>query len=169
MDSALVRQKPRLVLIVAPWIRILCFDGQIITFVSITLLLYLRIIYKLRKGNVNTTISSNITQKTRSTTNMMAIVLITMVICWFPWNIWASVANMKKLNESLSARLLHEFTLILIYSNSFINPFIYAKMNQDFRNAYKKLFSLKWRWSTLSNGQVAPENIPNNQQVQQVA
>ena len=167
-ESSFLRHRPRLVLILPPWVRIIIFDAHVITFLSITLFLYSRVIYQLRRKNIiHDSLSPTITQKTRATTKMMAVVLATMVTCWLPWNIWSTLSNKDNLMESLNARLTHEFTLLLLYANSFVNPLIYWKMSADFRRAYKKLLRCNLN-SSGNTSQVTPVNNNAQNGVQQV-
>ena len=57
-------------------------------------------------------------------------------------------------------RQLKLFATLLIYSSSFINPFIYGFMNRSFRNEFKNFLILKKKHSIGSEASPAkPENI----------
>ncbi|XP_022778700.1 histamine H2 receptor-like, partial [Stylophora pistillata] len=86
------------------------------------------------------------------------ILLVTVVgflSLWFPAQNIFFVSDIW-----LIPRQLALFATLLIYSSSFINPFIYGFMNRSFRNEFKKCLSLKNKQSIgTESSPRKPENV----------
>ncbi|XP_050993795.1 trace amine-associated receptor 13c-like [Labeo rohita] len=71
-------------------------------------------------------------------TKTLSIIVLVYFICWVPWYI--SMLNMKQFQKS---SLILSALLCLFYTNSCINPFIYAISYPWFKRSVKLVLSLK--------------------------
>ena len=76
-------------------------------------------------------------------TKMAAMVLGCFVLCWFPVSL---ITALQKVCDANCAWLetARKFSMNVVYSNSFMNPIIYAWKNRMFRVAFKRLLGLRW-------------------------
>lgn len=73
----------------------------------------------------------------RKTVKTLGIIMGTFILCWLPFFIVALVLPFCKKSCSMPDWLLAVINW-LGYSNSLLNPIIYAYFNRDFQNAFKK-------------------------------
>ncbi len=75
----------------------------------------------------------------RNTIKMLTIVCVCFILCW-AWNsVYFLLLN---LGISLSlATSFYQFTVIAVFSNCCVNPFIYATQYKEFRSGMKALFT----------------------------
>ncbi|XP_064626012.1 D(1A) dopamine receptor-like [Lineus longissimus] len=82
----------------------------------------------------------NTLRQNLKTLKTVFIVIGTFFICWAPYvflNLWA--VN----NDSKTVPYAADFlTTLLAFSNSSVNPYIFALLNRDFRNAWKDIFMM---------------------------
>ncbi|XP_063043726.1 5-hydroxytryptamine (serotonin) receptor 1A a [Engraulis encrasicolus] len=78
----------------------------------------------------------------RKTVKTLGIIMGTFIFCWLPFFIVALVLPFCKLN-CFMPDWLGAVINWLGYSNSLLNPIIYAYFNRDFQNAFKKIFKCK--------------------------
>ena len=73
----------------------------------------------------------------------MALVLGYLILACIPYYVLVPLYDIT--DPKTPAWYIYSFDLsiILFYSNSFMNPVIYSWKNRDFRDAYKKV--LRWR------------------------
>ena len=72
---------------------------------------------------------------------MMITVLGTFFLCYIPQSL-ASVL-LKTYTNSLSIVILEKITVLIYWTNTWVNPIIYAWKSKDFRVAFRKLLGLK--------------------------
>ncbi|KAL7868199.1 hypothetical protein SRHO_G00095830 [Serrasalmus rhombeus] len=67
----------------------------------------------------------------------LAAVLGAFVICWFPYFTFFTIMGIRE--ETNLPRTAYSVVLWLGYTNSALNPLLYAALNRDFRSAYGRL------------------------------
>ena len=90
--------------------------------------------------------------------HVMAYVLGVFYICWAPFFILSAVRFLIQAPEPTWLRLLYQSMLCVAFSNSFMNPLIYALRKDDFRRAFCKM--LGGRFLRKSNSKLWMINIP---------
>ncbi|XP_012676083.1 5-hydroxytryptamine (serotonin) receptor 1A a [Clupea harengus] len=78
----------------------------------------------------------------RKTVKTLGIIMGTFILCWLPFFIVALVLPFCKLS-CFMPDWLGAVINWLGYSNSLLNPIIYAYFNRDFQNAFKKIVKCK--------------------------
>ncbi|XP_032754827.1 5-hydroxytryptamine receptor 1A [Rattus rattus] len=79
----------------------------------------------------------------RKTVKTLGIIMGTFILCWLPFFIVALVLPFCE-NSCHMPALLGAIINWLGYSNSLLNPVIYAYFNKDFQNAFKKIIKCKF-------------------------
>ncbi|CAK6444260.1 unnamed protein product [Pipistrellus nathusii] len=79
----------------------------------------------------------------RKTVKTLGIIMGTFILCWLPFFIVALVLPFCE-SSCHMPRLLGAIINWLGYSNSLLNPVIYAYFNKDFQNAFKKILKCKF-------------------------
>ncbi|CAO2592701.1 5-hydroxytryptamine receptor 1A [Lemmus lemmus] len=79
----------------------------------------------------------------RKTVKTLGIIMGTFILCWLPFFIVALVLPFCESSCHMPA-LLGAIINWLGYSNSLLNPVIYAYFNKDFQNAFKKIIKCKF-------------------------
>ncbi|XP_030637658.1 5-hydroxytryptamine (serotonin) receptor 1A a [Chanos chanos] len=79
----------------------------------------------------------------RKTVKTLGIIMGTFILCWLPFFIVALVLPFCK-NSCYMPDWLHAVINWLGYSNSLLNPVIYAYFNKDFQSAFKKIAKCKF-------------------------
>ncbi|XP_071944881.1 histamine H3 receptor-like [Antedon mediterranea] len=90
------------------------------------------------RRNVNTTISS--TGRHRKAAFTLTILVSVFAVCWTPHNI---VLIWRVVSEDLTDYTVWQVVTYLLWSNSAINPFLYALTNLKIREVFYKFFGLK--------------------------
>ena len=95
---------------------------------------------------LNSSVGSSVSNKSGKTTRMMAIIIGTYYALYLP-----SIVNyLVDYDRNVERYVFHIITL-LYYFNAVLNPVIYAWMNRDFRNAFKKILRLKNKSKSCSS------------------
>ncbi|XP_007537364.1 5-hydroxytryptamine receptor 1A [Erinaceus europaeus] len=79
----------------------------------------------------------------RKTVKTLGIIMGTFILCWLPFFIVALVLPFCE-DSCHMPTLLGAIINWLGYSNSLLNPVIYAYFNKDFQNAFKKIIKCKF-------------------------
>lgn len=118
---------------------------NMIVFTAITVITYVRIsyiAYKISKQISQQQPACSLQPSQHSSqmkfTKMMNLVLGMYFAFYLPYIILSPVIST---NKQPVVHVVYQLTLILWFSNSWTNPFIYGWKNRDFRNAYKIMFS----------------------------
>lgn len=100
---------------------------------------YLLVIRKLRSLSKKTNKSHNKRRSHRKVTKLVLTVITVYVLCWLPY--WTSqmalIANPESCNTRLSITIFL-FVGCLGYSNSAINPILYAYLSDNFKKSFLK-------------------------------
>ena len=67
-------------------------------------------------------------------TKIMVTIYIVLVVCWFPL---LTVHFFK--HDYVIPVALERISLMLVFTNSSVNPYLYAGLNNHFRQAYKRI------------------------------
>ncbi|XP_053556423.1 5-hydroxytryptamine receptor 1A [Bombina bombina] len=78
----------------------------------------------------------------RKTVKTLGIIMGTFILCWLPFFIVALVLPFCETCHM--PLLLYDIINWLGYSNSLLNPIIYAYFNKDFQSAFKKIIKCKY-------------------------
>ncbi|XP_074658667.1 5-hydroxytryptamine receptor 5B-like [Tubulanus polymorphus] len=88
-------------------------------------------------GSTSSSTRSDHKERSRRSVKLLGIIIACFTLCWLPFFI--PVAILPFCPTCRMPPKLYSFVLWLGYSNSFLNPFIYALWSQDFQNALRKL------------------------------
>ena len=120
---------------------------EIIIFLSISGICYARIFVAIKyRTRFHSTTSSrprdnDMAQAAALTT---AIILLVLLGCWAPFSLLTAIIDIKKFYTIPSYFFTYEFSVYLLYSNSFLNPLILYLRNREFRKAYRDIMCLRW-------------------------
>ncbi|KAL1497790.1 hypothetical protein ABEB36_008688 [Hypothenemus hampei] len=74
----------------------------------------------------------------RKVTNLVSSVVLVYVICWAPyWVTQMAISNSNEINDTLNITL-HLLASCLSYSNSAVNPILYAFLSDNFKKSFWK-------------------------------
>ncbi|KAK2147311.1 hypothetical protein LSH36_560g00000 [Paralvinella palmiformis] len=128
--------------------------------------LYFLIFIKLRKGKKvvatvarsgqSTEVSgSHISRRTKAFTKMMLLVLGYLILACIPYYVLVSVHDVTDPMTRNWYIYMFDMSIILFYSNLFMNPVIYSWKSRDFRDAYKKVLKLRRPDSRLPDNETS--------------
>ena len=89
--------------------------------------------------------SKTISDKEIRMTKLMMLIFLLLIICWTPF----CLVHFFKKDYNVPVPL-ERLAVMLVYSNSSFNPYIYAWLNSNFRRAYKVILSCGQRQDMLS-------------------
>jgi len=122
---------------------------QIIMPIGINVILYLWIYIKLKKNSATISVPSSnstqgssgfqVAQRTKAFTKMMAMVLGYLLLALMPYYILVFFYDVTDPRTPAWYIYLFDISILLFFSNSFMNPVIYSWKSRQFRDAYKKL------------------------------
>lgn len=75
----------------------------------------------------------------------IAIIVSTFLLCWMPLTLISTVGSLCRECVMVNAELWMSL-MVLAYMNSAMNPILYSFFNQQFRESFKKLFKLQFRF-----------------------
>ena len=124
------------------------FAGQMIICLTVTIACYVaiaRIAYKQGRAidalnQPFQTIEASIYSKQKKIAKMMFTVLASYILAYIPEYITQVVIQNKRTEITLT---IEKFTVLIYYTNSFINPVIYAWKSKEFKAAFKKILGMK--------------------------
>lgn len=111
--------------------------------ISIIITCYVYIFVRLRRRATNAEMSLGATvmsKKQNRVTKMITAVITAFVICWLPNNIINFMQIIEVRPPDNAGEIFTFFGLVLGYTNSCINPILYAFMKADVREEIKKVF-----------------------------
>ena len=125
------------------WVVMTFVVGEVTLFQTLTTILYVIIIYKLKK-NVQASSAmgshSAVNKRTARAIKTMATVLFFLFATWCPYTIWMCYAITTETQIGMVETYEHIFIIIsFVHANSFVNPLIYCWHNKEFREAYKRI------------------------------
>ncbi|XP_071943525.1 G-protein coupled receptor 54-like [Antedon mediterranea] len=119
----------------------------------------LRQLWKTREQLRDTTLSLHSIQQRKKVTKMILLVVVFFFICWLPIhviNLWQRLGN--SINNNLAISKLRIFALTLAYSNSCVNPFVYAFMGENFRACFRRAFPMCTKVNRVRNSSMLLNN-----------
>lgn len=90
-------------------------------------------------GNNHECCQNTSSKATKSYVRMMVLVLAYLITACIPYYIIDGIVKQKNSNSPSWLVYLLDVSIILFYSNSFMNPVIYSWKNRHFREAYKTI------------------------------
>lgn len=87
-------------------------------------------------------------------TRSLSILMLCFLICWSPF---FTLYIIRAACQCLSFDAIEPFVW-LGYSNSSLNPILYAILNRNFRHAFKNLTSIELRRRPIANSRLWPED-----------
>jgi len=77
----------------------------------------------------------------------IALLVSAFLFCWMPYTLASSISILcgQTCFENIAADVF-SVTLLIAYTNSALNPFVYAFHNRDFRESFKRLTKLKFHY-----------------------
>ncbi len=90
-------------------------------------------------------------------TQITALIFVILTVCWSP----LLIVHFFKRHFDVPVGI-QRLAVLLVYTNSSFNPYLYALMNNNFRQAYKKVLSCGRSKITLTDATEATQsNMPN--------
>ena len=80
---------------------------------------------------------------TKNVTKSFAIVTACFFVCWIPSKVYVFLYRLRVVSYFGD---VYQYTVILVFLNCCINPFIYAAKYDAFKKGLAKLFRCGWRW-----------------------
>ncbi|KAK2163106.1 hypothetical protein LSH36_85g00030 [Paralvinella palmiformis] len=121
--------------------------GNVIVYAAIFISIYKR------KRVFQNTDNTKPDKRAAAVTKMMMLILGYLIFAWLPYFCIAPLYGYDDIKPLWYIYLSH-LSIILLYTNSAVNPIIYSWMNRDFRKAYKRILTCK--------ANMAVEVSPNN-------
>ena len=124
--------------------------GMGASIVLVNIILYSHIFYAARKharaihdqmAAVNPTPSYDVNQTRIAKT--MVMILSAFILCWVPTLIMQVIKNKFGSSHGDWIIVVNQLSLLLLYSNSFMNPMIYCFKNKEFYRAFKFMLTKK--------------------------
>lgn len=113
---------------------------------------------RIAKQEVTTSVASNSNEDSGTITSekkrikrsikaakTIAIIVSTFLLCWIPLTLTSAVGSLCRECLEVTGELWIVL-IVLAYMNSAINPILYSFFNQEFRESFKKLFKLQFRF-----------------------
>ncbi|XP_028968737.1 allatostatin-A receptor-like [Galendromus occidentalis] len=77
----------------------------------------------------------------RRVTRLVVVVVVTFAVCWAPIQVILFLKSMQMINvaSNMILLILQICSQILAYTNSCLNPILYAFLSENFRKAFRKL------------------------------
>ena len=90
--------------------------------------------------NIYLSKEKRIKRRDKRATLILGLILFSFIICWLPFFIFYVLSAFEiRVDE-----ILFDVAFWLGYCNSALNPFIYAALNRDFRNAFSRILCWKY-------------------------
>ncbi|XP_070566033.1 G-protein coupled receptor 54-like [Ptychodera flava] len=109
-------------------------------------------------GEASSLHAQSIKQK-KKITRMVMVIVVMFFVCWLPIHVIAIGYSIDEERFNInkdSIFIFHLFANCLSYSNSCMNPFIYAFMGENFRKCYKKVFPSCFKKHTSTVAAIGP-------------
>ncbi|XP_032810811.2 neuropeptides B/W receptor type 1 [Petromyzon marinus] len=105
--------------------------------------LYTSMLRQLRGLRLSSNNARALDKAKRKVTLMVAVVLGVCLLCWTPYHLSTVVALTVDLNETPMVIAVSYFIISLSYTNSCLNPLLYAFLDESFRRSFLKLLECK--------------------------
>ncbi|XP_055374801.1 allatostatin-A receptor [Condylostylus longicornis] len=101
--------------------------------------LYMGMLARLWKNAPGCKPSAESRRGKRRVTRMVVVVVLAFAICWLPIHIILVLKSLELYNNSLFAVICQITAHVLAYTNSCVNPILYAFLSDNFRKAFRKV------------------------------
>ncbi|XP_055294786.1 allatostatin-A receptor-like isoform X2 [Sitodiplosis mosellana] len=102
-------------------------------------LLYVGMLLRLWKNAPGCNPSAESRKGKRRVTRMVVVVVLVFAICWLPIQIILVLKSLKLYGNSHITVIIQIISHVLAYTNSCVNPVLYAFLSDNFRKAFRKI------------------------------
>ncbi|XP_048385605.1 neuropeptides B/W receptor type 1-like [Stegostoma tigrinum] len=106
--------------------------------VSTVCILYSMMLLRLRNMRLNTNTKA-LDKAKKKVTLMVVIILAVCLFCWTPYHVSTILALTTHIQQTTLIIGISYFITSLSYANSYLNPFLYAFLDDSFRRSFRKL------------------------------
>ena len=120
-------------------------QGHVYFCATVSLILYISIFIKMRRTSSALSTaesSSTVSRNSKQVTEMISITLALFITIWLPYSI-VSYYFVDLVSGTVTGFVSFQIFHYVLYSNSFINVFIYAWKSKPFRRAFFTMFGIK--------------------------
>ena len=123
---------------------------EIVLFLSISAVCYIRIFFAIKYRTAYHVAGPHSrprdSEMARAAALTTALILLLLIGSWAPFTILTTFIDINKFYMITPYFFAYEFSVYLLYSNSFLNPLILYVRNRDYRKAYREIICCG-RWS----------------------
>ncbi|KAM6971057.1 delta-type opioid receptor-like [Tautogolabrus adspersus] len=99
----------------------------------------------------------------RRITRLVVVVVAVFVVCWTPIHIFILVKALVSVPETTAIMAAYFFCVALGYTNSSLNPVLYAFLDENFKRCFKDFcVSAKLKSEKMSRSKKAPSSVREN-------
>ncbi|XP_060949969.1 delta-type opioid receptor-like [Limanda limanda] len=96
----------------------------------------------------------------RRITRLVVVVVAVFVVCWTPIHIFILIKALVSVPETTAIMAAYFFCVALGYTNSSLNPVLYAFLDENFKRCFKDFcLSAKLKGERVSGGRKAPSTV----------
>ncbi|XP_034428445.1 delta-type opioid receptor-like [Hippoglossus hippoglossus] len=96
----------------------------------------------------------------RRITRLVVVVVAVFVVCWTPIHIFILIKALVSVPETTAIMAAYFFCVALGYTNSSLNPVLYAFLDENFKRCFKDFcLSAKLKGERVSGGKKAPSTV----------
>ncbi|CAO1412877.1 unnamed protein product [Diamesa serratosioi] len=107
---------------------------------AIIILLYVVLLSRLWKGGPGGSKGSKESRRGKKrVTRMVVFVVLAFAICWLPIQIVLVLKSLRLYETTTFTVSIQIISHVLAYTNSCVNPFLYAFLSENFRKAFRKI------------------------------
>nr|AVN89833.1 mu opioid-like receptor [Eptatretus stoutii] len=78
----------------------------------------------------------------RRITRMVLVIVAVFVVCWTPIHIFVIIRALVAIPSNITTQVLWHFCIVLGYTNSCLNPVLYAFLDEKFKRCYREFCAM---------------------------